>query len=1382
MKSRVLIVGLVLIALAATFASAQGIYYVATDGSDSTGDGSEGNPWATITHALDSVPDGSTVLVRPGTYSGRVRLRGTFSQGVTVRSEVPYQAQLRHDATVVTCFYGQGITLEGFDIAHSGPGAGALVIQIQDLLGPPGGDEAVSRITLRNNVIHDSFNNDLLKVNYGARDVLVEGNVFYNQTGSDEHIDANGVTDVTIQDNIFFNDFEGSGRVNGNNTSSFIVIKNSAGLPENERITVRRNVFLNWQGSTGCYFVLLGEDGKSFHEAQDVLVENNLLLGNASNVMRAAFGVKGARDITFRHNTVVGDLPALAYAMRLNTEGDNPPNENIHFYNNIWADPTGAMGAENPSRPNDFSDTPPGETLTFVLDNNLYWNGPNAIPEDAGELVNYTDDAHRLVADPGLPDQTSVVLPRWDPEAGAFLSGNATIRQEFERLVNDYGALPADSPAVDAADATQSPADDILGQPRDAAPDLGAFEMQTCTLEGDVDNDGDVDIADVMAVAADWHTPDFDPAHDLDSDGDVDIVDIMLVAVHWGETCTPEGGAQVWATGNTRKALPTDPVEDANYVWSGAEKSVHIKTARNEHEPFQLIIAAEDDPLSGVSVTASDLIGPNGTISQDNLTLYRQTTFEVTQPSDPWGTGIPAAVIPPGHIPDALIPFVDPYDPGHSVGAPFEVIVGENQPLWVDVYVPADVTPGEYSGILAITADGGATLLDTINLNLTVWDFALPETTALDANFPMYTFWTLPPQYEIDEGDTAALYALTDKYYEALLDHRLHPFELYRRPAYSEVNGTVQLDFSASDPQYEYFLDTRGMTSFNLPSAYDDYDERYLIRDAAGQRYTAAAFDDPVFTGKVTQYYQLLRDHYTAQGWFDRHFVYFTDETEWVSDEPLHNGPEGLQRLLDWASLVKAVDPAFKVATASVYPIPPGPPDRGWVDLVGYVDWWSIASDEVEQDPETYRQRVALGETLSLYFNDYGDLIDYKATLHRALGSLAYKCDAAALEGWAVAAWVGDANSMNIINPWESAHDPVYGNGAGALFWPGHHIEGDPAVNVDGPLPSIRLELAREAAEDYEYLTMLAAQTSEDFARSLTVNLLPHPLRDADPNPEDFYAFRELMGEILSGQHPIDLATIQGTVTDSGSGAPLAGVLVSNGQGAALTNNDGAYTLAVEAGDQTLTASRDRYVSAQQTVTVTSTVSGATLSTRGAGATLTVDFSLERVAEESTLLFSFETAGEVADWEFENVISQERTSQHVTDGAWSLKVVFGDSQLPNMGAWQFPTDWSSYTALEFDVYNESAYYTNLYVGVADNANGWYPQTGGDILLLPNASKHVAVPIAEMARDIDVSNVDWLEFEPETLMEEENYQGQTRTYPLGPRTLYFDNVRLVRVQQ
>ncbi|MBN1875923.1 MAG: hypothetical protein JXA33_16995 [Anaerolineae bacterium] len=463
-----------------------GTYYVATDGSDETGDGTEAQPWATITHALDEVPDSSTILVQSGEYNGRVRLRGTFTQGVTVRSAIPYQARLRHNDTVVTCFYGQGITLEGFDIAHSGPGAGALVVQIQDLLE---GEAAVSRITLRDNILHDSYNNDLLKINNGARDILVEGNMFYNQTGSDEHIDVNSVVSVTLQDNVFFNDFAGSGRENVNDTSSFIVIKDSNGDGDgqvgSEHITVRRNIFLNWEGNTGTNFVLIGEDGNPYYEARDILIENNLMLGNAPNVMRAAFGVKGGRDIIFRNNTVVGDLPALAFAMRLNTEGDNPSNENIQFYNNIWADPTGTMGAENPSRPNDFSDTPIGETLSFTLSHNLYWNGGIAIPEDSGELINYSDDVHGITGDPQLGAQTDLIVPHWEPQEGwyppsRFADGSATIREAFKFLVTLYGTPIAGSAAIDAADPGYAPQEDILGRerPKGNAPDIGAYETQ----------------------------------------------------------------------------------------------------------------------------------------------------------------------------------------------------------------------------------------------------------------------------------------------------------------------------------------------------------------------------------------------------------------------------------------------------------------------------------------------------------------------------------------------------------------------------------------------------------------------------------------------------------------------------------------------------------------------------------------------------------------------------------------------------------------------------------------------------------------------------------------------------------------------------------------
>ena len=435
--------------------------------------GSPGAPWATLDHASAAVPDDTcTVFFQDGVYTGTHSLYERFDTPTTFKAANRYRAVLQYAGTVVKLFGSRNVILEGFELRHTGAGAGALVMQVQQ-----GDGFWAENVTIRDNVFHDSWNNDLLKINNGARFVTVENNVFYNQAGSDEHIDINSVTDVLVQDNVFFNDFEGSGRANGNDTSSFIVMKDSNGGSDgqigDERITLRRNVFLNWQGSSGSNFALVGEDGMDYFEGAGILVENNLMLGNAGNNMRAAFGVKGGRDVIFRSNTVVGDLPSLAYACRLNREGSNPVVENVALRENIWSDPTGTMGAEAGGGTNDFSDGAAAESTGVVLDRNLYWNGAAAIPP--GDVLSpLADDVHAVVADPLLPGQAAIVLPRWN--GTAFASGSATIREEFERLVSLFGTIPGGSPAVGAADPAFTPDDDVLGRPRDASPDLGAYE------------------------------------------------------------------------------------------------------------------------------------------------------------------------------------------------------------------------------------------------------------------------------------------------------------------------------------------------------------------------------------------------------------------------------------------------------------------------------------------------------------------------------------------------------------------------------------------------------------------------------------------------------------------------------------------------------------------------------------------------------------------------------------------------------------------------------------------------------------------------------------------------------------------------------------------
>lgn len=450
-------------------------FYVATNGVDVPANGSAAQPWATITYALDHVPDGATILVRPGLYSGRVRVRGGFTQGVTVASEIPYQAVLEHSGNVLTIWNDNadvfGITIEGFEVRHSGPGAAPVVAQVQD-----GFNHDTYNITLRNNIFHDSYNNDILKVNNGTSDVRVIGNLFYNQFGSDEHIDINSVDNVLVEANVFFNDFAASGRPVANDTSSYIVVKDSNAANDEyvgaNDVRIRRNIFLHWEGNSGTNFILCGEDGQSFFEARNMLIENNLLLGDSNNVMRAAIGIKGCRDVLVRANTIRGDLPSLAYAMRLNREGANQPISNAQFFNNWWADESGSM--------DDFSDTIPADVASFSLRNNAYWNAGNALPESSADLINPSDDSQAIHGDPQFQQAlVNPARPYWRPAQGQFNGGAGSIAEVFLQLA---AYAVADGAGVDSADASQMPDDDLLGLPRGPNPDIGALEREPALI------------------------------------------------------------------------------------------------------------------------------------------------------------------------------------------------------------------------------------------------------------------------------------------------------------------------------------------------------------------------------------------------------------------------------------------------------------------------------------------------------------------------------------------------------------------------------------------------------------------------------------------------------------------------------------------------------------------------------------------------------------------------------------------------------------------------------------------------------------------------------------------------------------------------------------
>ena len=462
-------------ALLGTRGAECGRWVAAPPAGDDRNPGTESEPWATLGHAAAEVPDRRcTVWFADGTYQGTQDVNERFRTRTVFRAANPYRAVMQGARTVLDVSGARNIVFRGFRFRQTSPRASGVLVYVSLSDG-----KFAERIAFQDNIFQDAYENDLLKLHDGTRHAIVRNNVFYNQGVGEEHIDVNGVGHVQIQDNLFFNDFGRSDRADSDLTQHhFITVKDSDGNNDgslgSRYVTIRRNVFLNWEGGASEGFLNVGNDGKPYLEAIHVRIENNLLVGNAPNDMDSALSVAGAKDVTFINNTVVGDLPTHAYAFRVYIKGSNPRNEDILFSNNIWSDPTGTMGEDLSGDDGQFSGGDGDATIGLTLDNNLYWNGGEPIP--GGDVASPgRDDARWSVGDPQLnADQAAVVVPYWT--GSSFLSGGQSIRSEFLRLVEELGAIPEASRAVDRSVRSLAPADDILGSPRDALPDLGAFE------------------------------------------------------------------------------------------------------------------------------------------------------------------------------------------------------------------------------------------------------------------------------------------------------------------------------------------------------------------------------------------------------------------------------------------------------------------------------------------------------------------------------------------------------------------------------------------------------------------------------------------------------------------------------------------------------------------------------------------------------------------------------------------------------------------------------------------------------------------------------------------------------------------------------------------
>lgn len=607
--------------------------------------------------------------------------------------------------------------------------------------------------------------------------------------------------------------------------------------------------------------------------------------------------------------------------------------------------------------------------------------------------------------------------------------------------------------------------------------------------------------------------------------------------------CAADGGMSVWAAGDSirvdplhgriweenRMIFPDAPSRDfrqSSLVWDNAKKTITLSAARNEITAFQIVIEREGAaPLKKVNVELGELEGPGGArIGAANIDLFKEWYVNVDKRSDQnfsLGTGwYPDALIPCSRWTGKLFPksFILPFSiPDHLNNISLDQ---KNQAMWVDIYVPRDraqTPPGVYRGPLTVSSSAGST---TLQVSLTVWDFALPDKNHLGGDIHTDTeIHTFTPELEL-------------KYYQLLRRHRLVMGEIGYAPDIDVKDGQVHIDWTKYDARLGRYLDGSAFTReygydgpgygvpvellmlpFDAFPVNDYYNSRNIGwpygKEWKFYRPWPIEVPDqgvtPEYTSIWKDTFRQFEEHIEQHpAWKDTKFVVFLLSLDESYDEDsveklLYYGglmkDSGAKRLkfrIDGSYPMDTMDRLAKVVDIVILGVRSYVPERvKSLREHGLEDWFYTGMGNTDGDP--------LG--------------------CRALGWVSWKYGA---KSWAI--WEMDFNSLRA---WQYPATYVERNGAvqngqGFLVYRGE------TMGLEEPVASIRLKLMRRGSQDYEYFWLLSQQAGgKTKADAIASSVIHEPLGSAETwgaagmwkhDAEDWERARIQMGALIEKQ------------------------------------------------------------------------------------------------------------------------------------------------------------------------------------------------------------------------------------------------------------------------
>lgn len=454
-------------ALLASSATPAAEWFVSPTGNDSSGTGSQANPFRTVKRVLSTtngvVSHGDTVTLRgPAgnrTYNEcdvRLRVRLTLRSFPGERAHIHCDITTNNSATIQIDPGASGSVLRDLEVSggryygvflqtgwYQGGGeqlTGARDVLIEDLLIHSTGRDGIKvtpksdRLTVRRTEIHstgmiypagtplDNRNADGID-NVQGSGMRVEDSYLHNISTTGLYFKG-GAQDVVIERNVIDGTGMGGILVGFDTSVEFFDRQANPGWYESIRGVVRNNLVMNTQYA-----------GIGLYASQDALVAHNTLVNTAQTGHAALyFGV------------VFQDWDPIA---------GRPPNLRPRVLNNLVIQNAGkCMDIRYSSELGGLSG------LAGATGSNF-----NAFRAASGSC-RFTDQR------PGSPVGGSGTLAQWRSHTGgdgSSLQGNYS--------VDAAGRLPAGSPLINAGTPLAEVSDDFDREPRDSQPDIGADEL-----------------------------------------------------------------------------------------------------------------------------------------------------------------------------------------------------------------------------------------------------------------------------------------------------------------------------------------------------------------------------------------------------------------------------------------------------------------------------------------------------------------------------------------------------------------------------------------------------------------------------------------------------------------------------------------------------------------------------------------------------------------------------------------------------------------------------------------------------------------------------------------------------------------------------------------